>query len=91
MFVSFVILNFHILQWAERGSPNMMKAYMVHGGKPWTADPDHEHYRATARATKHVYKVNHWANLLVQIEIIYLLNTDFRLNPICAVKEEVFL
>lgn len=34
-----------------------MKAYLVHGGRPWTADPKHDHYAAAARATKHVFKV----------------------------------
>jgi len=43
-------------KWAERGSPNKMKAYMAHGGKPWTEDPAHPHYVAAKNATRHVYK-----------------------------------
>ena len=43
--------------WKERNSPNMMKAYMVHGGEPWTENPDHPHYKAAQRATEHVYNV----------------------------------
>lgn len=31
---------------------------MNHGGSPWTADPNHEHYQAAIKATKHVYKVD---------------------------------
>lgn len=34
-----------------------MVCYMAHGGKPWTENPNHPHYQAAARATKHVYKV----------------------------------
>lgn len=44
-------------KWAEWGSPNKMKIYMAHGGRPWTEDPNHPHYQAAATATKHVYKV----------------------------------
>jgi len=44
-------------KWAEWGSPNKMKVYMAHGGRPWTEDPNHPHYQAAARATKHVYHV----------------------------------
>lgn len=44
-------------KWAERGSPNTFKAYLAHGGSPWAADPNHPHYEAAKRATKHVYKV----------------------------------
>jgi len=45
-------------KWAERGSPNKMKVYMAHGGKPWTEDPNHPHYKAARNATKHVYKID---------------------------------
>lgn len=31
---------------------------MVHGGKPWTEDPNHPHYVAAQKATKYVYKVD---------------------------------
>lgn len=44
-------------KWTERGSPNKMKVTMPHGGKPWGEDPDHPHYQAARKATKHVYKV----------------------------------
>lgn len=44
-------------KWAERGSPNKMRAIMAHGGKPWAEDPNHPHYMAAKKATKHVYKV----------------------------------
>lgn len=30
---------------------------MAHGGQCWTEDPNHPHYQAGCRATKHVYKV----------------------------------
>lgn len=45
-------------KWTERGSPNKMKVYMAHGGRPWTEDPNHPHYQAAAKATRHVYKVD---------------------------------
>ena len=44
-------------KWEEWGSPNKMKCYMAHGGKPWTEDPNHSHYQAAAKATRHVYKI----------------------------------
>jgi nonspecific dipeptidase len=44
-------------KWAEWGSPNKMKCYMAHGGRPWTENPNHPHYQAAAKATKYVYKV----------------------------------
>lgn len=43
--------------WAERGSPNNMKVYLAHGGKPWTEDPTHPHYEAAKKATKYVWDV----------------------------------
>lgn len=45
-------------QWATRGSPNTMKVSLSHGGKPWTENPDHPHYVAGRKATRHVYKVD---------------------------------
>lgn len=45
-------------KFAERGSPNKMSVSMAHGGKPWTEDPNHPHYTAAKKATKHVYKVD---------------------------------
>ncbi|XP_043261664.1 cytosolic non-specific dipeptidase isoform X2 [Colletes gigas] len=44
-------------KWATRGSPNKMDVSMHHGGKPWSENPDHPHYVAARKATKHVYKV----------------------------------
>lgn len=44
-------------KWATRGSPNKLKVSMPHGGKPWGEDPNHPHYLAARKATKHVYKV----------------------------------
>lgn len=44
-------------KWSERGSSNTFKAYLAHGGEPWSEDPNHEHYEAAKIATKHVYKV----------------------------------
>lgn len=51
------VVDYLNAKWTERGSPNSMKASMVHGGKPWAEDPDHPHYIAARNATKHVYKV----------------------------------
>lgn len=44
-------------KWSTRNSPNKMKAFMAHGGKPWAEDPNHPHYVAASKATQHVYKV----------------------------------
>ncbi|XP_012144033.1 cytosolic non-specific dipeptidase 2 [Megachile rotundata] len=44
-------------KWAVRGSPNTMNVIMGHSGKSWTENPDHPHYLAGRKATKHVYKV----------------------------------
>ncbi|KAF5308310.1 hypothetical protein FQR65_LT06304 [Abscondita terminalis] len=44
-------------KWAERKSPNTMKAVMVHGGHAWTEDPFHPHYIAAQKATQTVYNV----------------------------------
>lgn len=52
-----LVVDYLTKKFAEWGSPNTMKCYMAHGGKPWTENPNHEHYQAAARATKHVYKV----------------------------------
>lgn len=45
-------------KWAARGSPNMMDISFLQGGKPWSENPDHPHYVAGRKATKHVYKVD---------------------------------
>lgn len=52
------VVDYLQAQWKIRGSPNKMKAYMAHGGKPWTEDPNHPNYMAGRRATKHVYGVD---------------------------------
>jgi nonspecific dipeptidase len=52
-----LVVDYLKKKFAEWGSPNTMKCYMAHGGKPWTENPQHEHYQAASRATKHVYKV----------------------------------
>lgn len=44
--------------WKIRGSPNIMKCTMGHGGSPWTENPDHPHYVAARTATKYVYNVD---------------------------------
>lgn len=45
-------------KWTERGSSNSFKAHMAQGGEPWVENPNHPHYEAAKRATKHVYKVD---------------------------------
>lgn len=45
-------------KWAERSSLNKMNCYMSHGGQAWAEDPNHPHYEAAKKATKHVYKVD---------------------------------
>ncbi|KAI1285560.1 Cytosolic non-specific dipeptidase [Halotydeus destructor] len=42
---------------AKRGSPNKMKAYKYHGGRPWLTDPFGPNFEAGKRATKLVYGV----------------------------------
>lgn len=44
-------------KWQTRGSPNIMKVSLFHGGKPWSENPDHPNYIAGRKATKHVYDV----------------------------------
>lgn len=51
------VCDYITAKFAERGSPNKMKVYMAHGGKPWTEDPSHPHYVAAKEATKHVFGV----------------------------------
>ncbi|XP_077994507.1 cytosolic non-specific dipeptidase-like [Glandiceps talaboti] len=41
----------------ERGSPNPVKVYMGHGGKPWVSDFNHPHYMAGRKAMKTVFGV----------------------------------
>lgn len=51
------VVDFLNAKWTERDTPNRLKAFMPHGGKPWAEDPNHPHYVAAKRATQHVYKV----------------------------------
>jgi len=51
------VINYLNKKFQERGSPNSLKVYMCHGGKPWMEDPNHPHYVAAQRATKHAYNV----------------------------------
>ncbi|XP_063042231.1 cytosolic non-specific dipeptidase-like [Engraulis encrasicolus] len=51
-----VISHLH-KQFAERESPNKMKAYTGHGAKAWVADFNHPHFMAGRRAMKTVFGV----------------------------------
>jgi len=51
------VVDYLTTKWNERGSANSFKAYLAHSGKPWMEDPNHPHYEAAKKATKHVYKV----------------------------------
>jgi nonspecific dipeptidase len=44
-------------EFAKRGSPNKMRSFMFHGGKPWASDPNHENFVAGRKAVEHVYQV----------------------------------
>ncbi|XP_065351852.1 cytosolic non-specific dipeptidase [Cloeon dipterum] len=52
-----LVVSYLNAKWAERGSSNTMKVEMGHGGRPWTADPNHPNYIAGRNATKLVYGV----------------------------------
>ncbi|KAG8187357.1 hypothetical protein JTE90_016907 [Oedothorax gibbosus] len=41
----------------SRGSPNKLKAHMIHAGKPWVSDPNHPNYVAGRKAVKQVFNV----------------------------------
>lgn len=56
--VARIVIDHLNAKWEERGSPNKMHAFLSHSGKPWASDPNHPHYEAAKRATKHVYKVD---------------------------------
>jgi len=43
---------------AERDSPNKLKVYMEHGGKPWVSDFNHPHYVAGRNAMEKVFGVS---------------------------------
>lgn len=42
-------------KWATRKSPNTMRIFSEHGGKPWVAETNHPNYTAARIATKYVY------------------------------------
>ncbi|NXN72185.1 CNDP2 dipeptidase, partial [Himantopus himantopus] len=44
-------------KFAELQSPNKVKVYLGHGGKPWVSDFNHPHYMAGRRAMKTVFGV----------------------------------
>lgn len=44
-------------QFKKRNSPNKMKCFMFHGGRPWISDPKSGNFEAGAAATKRVYGV----------------------------------
>lgn len=44
-------------QFKKRNSPNKVKCYMFHGGRPWISDPRSPNFAAGAAATKRVYGV----------------------------------
>lgn len=80
------VIDFLNHKWAEWGSPNKMNCYMDHGGPPWTESPEHPHYQAAAKATRHVYKVKS-GNILI---IDYFSLSDYRLIQISHAKEAPF-
>lgn len=41
----------------ERKSPNKMRVFLEHGGKPWMSDPNHPNYMAGRAAVKTVFGV----------------------------------
>lgn len=43
---------------ASRKSPNVMKSFMFHGGKPWVSDPNNSNFTAGRNAMKHVFGVD---------------------------------
>jgi cytosolic nonspecific dipeptidase len=53
-----LVVDYVKKKFAELKSPNNMKCYMAHGGKPWTENPNHPHYQAASKATKHVFNVD---------------------------------
>eukprot|EP00094_Tigriopus_californicus_P004222 TCALIF_04069-PA protein Name:"Similar to CNDP2 Cytosolic non-specific dipeptidase (Bos taurus)" AED:0.10 eAED:0.10 QI:464/0.8/0.83/1/1/1/6/123/500 len=52
-----IVVNYLNKKWAERGSKNVFKARMEHGGRCWVSDPNHPNYVAGRKATKMVYGV----------------------------------
>lgn len=43
---------------AKRNSPNKMKVFMFHGGRPWVSDPSSPNFEAGAAAVKKVFGVD---------------------------------
>ncbi|CAF0885434.1 unnamed protein product [Brachionus calyciflorus] len=52
-----IVVEYIENKFKERNSPNKLKAYMFHGGKPWIANYDHPHYQAARNAIKRVFNV----------------------------------
>jgi nonspecific dipeptidase len=44
-------------KFAQRDSPNKLRAYMFHGSRPWITDFEHPQYQAAARAIEAVFGV----------------------------------
>ena len=44
--------------WPKRKSPNQMKVFMFHGGRPWISDPHSGNFAAGAAAIKRVFGVD---------------------------------
>ena len=40
-----IVLDYLEKKWAERESPNSMKAFMFHGGRCWVSDTEHPNYQ----------------------------------------------
>ena len=55
--VEAIVVNYVNDVFKTRNSPNHMKAFMFHGGRPWMTDPTSANFRAGAAATKRVYGV----------------------------------
>ncbi|XP_037822686.1 cytosolic non-specific dipeptidase-like [Lucilia sericata] len=51
------VLKYLNEKWTERGSPNKMNVKLINSAKSWSGDPNHPHYEAAKRATKHVFHV----------------------------------
>lgn len=44
-------------KWTERDSSNKLKITLADGSKAFVEDPNHPHYEAAKKATRHVYKI----------------------------------
>lgn len=47
------VVDYLNAEFAKLKSPNKMKAFMFHGGRPWVTDPNHENYVAARKAIQH--------------------------------------